>query len=253
MSENSSEILNASIEVKKLSNFLEPISVLVDECKIEILDDKLRIRAVDEANVCMCHSELSKDSFDSYESKESTVGVDLERLEDTIGMGESSSTVDLVVDSSDQKLNISVENFEYNLSLIDTNSIRDSTEIPDIDLSSKAEISGKQLSRGVEAADMVSDRVSLRFSKENDNFQVGAEGDTDDVTVEYNEDDLESISINDDSALYSLNYLKNISNILGSSESVSLSLGDDNPVEIKYEDDDGNLSVIYMLAPRINS
>lgn len=253
MSDSDSVILNASIGVGDLQEFLNPVSVLVDECKIEVTDNQLQIRAVDPANVCMVDVTLNEAGFESYEGQRAVIGIDLERLQDIISMGSTDSTVTLVADTSDQKLNIDVENVNYNLSLIDPDSIRDGPEIPDIDLPASVEIGGSEISQGIKAAGMVSDHLSLGFSEEDDAFTVGAEGDTDDVEVEHNKDEVESMSVSEAESIYSLEYLEKVSKAVGSSRNVDLSLDDEKPVRINYDIAEGEGEVIYMLAPRIQN
>lgn len=253
MGENDSVILDASAGVSTIQELLSPVSVLVDECKIEISDNGLQIRAVDPANVCMVDVTLEEDGFESFEGQRSVVGVDLERLEDIISMGTSGSTVSLSADSSNQRLNIDVENVDYNLSLIDPDSIRDGPDIPDLDLPAETRIEGGKVSQGIKAAGMVSDRLMLSFDEDDDTFRMGAEGDTDDVNVEHNESDVESMVAQDAESVYSLEYLQKISKAVGSSREINLEMDDEKPVKIEYEIAEENGGVVYMLAPRIQN
>lgn len=253
MGENDSVILDASTGVSTIQELLSPVSVLVDECKIEISDNGLQIRAVDPANVCMVDVTLEKDGFESFEGQRSVIGVDLERLEDIISMGTSGSTVSLSADSSDQRLNIDVENVDYNLSLIDPDSIRDGPDIPDLDLPAGTTIEGGKVSQGIKAAGMVSDHLMLSFDEDNGAFRIGAEGDTDDVNVEHNESDVESMAAQDAESIYSLEYLQKISKAVGSSREIDLEMDDEKPVKIEYEIAEENGDVVYMLAPRIQN
>ena len=47
---------------------LDPVSALVDDCKIRLNEDGLSIRAVDHANVGMVDMSLAKSAFESYEA-----------------------------------------------------------------------------------------------------------------------------------------------------------------------------------------
>jgi proliferating cell nuclear antigen len=249
---NSSNLLEAKISVSKLRDILTPISVLVDECKINISPAELEIRAVDPANVCMVDVRISKDGFDEYESEKSVIGVDLDRFQDIIKMGSSDSEVRLRANKETQMLNIEVENVSYSLSLIDPDSIRDGPDIPDIDLDSSVEIEGSYISQGIKAASMVSDHVELSFDSSNSRFIIRAEGDTDDVEVEHGDDRSENLSApSDASSLYSLEYLEKISKAVGGSQVISLSMQSEKPVRIEYDISDGDGKVVYMLAPRI--
>lgn len=251
--EDDSIIFEASVGTSKIQEFLNPISVLVDECKIEVSEDGLQIRAVDPANVCMVDVTLSEDGFDSFEGQRSIIGVDLERLQSIISMGSSGSDVTLRADTSTQMLNVDVETVDYNLSLIDPDSIRDGPDIPDIKLPASTKIDGGKISQGIKAAGMVSDQLTLGFDDDKDTFKIGAEGDTDDVKVEHHKSNVESMSASNSETVYSLEYLKKISKAVGSGREVNLKLDDEKPVKITYDISEGDGRVIYMLAPRIQS
>lgn len=253
MSEDN-ELLNARIDAGTLRDVLTPISVLVDECKINLDANELEIRAVDPANVCMVDVTIQSSGFEEYSAQRSVIGVDLERFQDIIKMGGSGSEVHLVADSETQTLEIEVENVSYSLALIDPDSIRDGPDIPDIDLSAHVEIEGSHISQGIKAAGMVSDHVDLSFDSNNDEFVVGAEGDTDDVQVAHGEERVEDISVPKDAgSTYSLEYLDKVSKAISSSENIQLRMDSEKPVRMEFEFADGNGHVIYMLAPRIQN
>lgn len=253
MSEDS-QLLSAKIDVGTLQDVLTPISVLVDECKINLDQDELEIRAVDPANVCMVDVSIQSAGFEGYSAQRSVIGVDLERFQDIIKMGGSDSEVHLIADKDTQTLEIEVENVSYSLALIDPDSIRDGPDIPDIDLSSQVDIEGSHISQGIKAAGMVSDHVDLSFKSDTDEFVVGAEGDTDDVEVAHGEGRVEEITVpNDSGSTYSLEYLKKISKAISNSENIHLKMDSEKPVRIEFDFADSNGSVIYMLAPRIQN
>lgn len=249
---NSDNLLEAKISASKLQDILTPISVLVDECKIDLSPGRLEIRAVDPANVCMVDVRMSRDGFEEYEAENSVIGVDLDRFQDIIKMGSSDAEVRLEGDKETQNLNIEVENVSYSLSLLDPDSIRDGPDIPDIDLESSIKIEGSHIAQGIKAAAMVSDHVELSFNSATPSFLIRAEGDTDDVEVEHGESRSEELSTQaDTSSLYSLEYLDKISKAVGNNQVVNLEMQSDKPVRIEFEISDGEGEVLYMLAPRI--
>lgn len=253
MSENS-QLLSAKIDVGTLQDVLTPISVLVDECKINLDQNELEIRAVDPANVCMVDVTIQSSGFEEYSAQRSVIGVDLDRFQDIIKMGGSGSEVHLVADKDTQTLQIEVENVSYTLALIDPDSIRDGPDIPNIDLDAQVEIEGSHISQGIKAAGMVSDHVELSFESDSEEFAVGAEGDTDDVEVAHGEDRVEDITVPDDAgSIYSLEYLEKVSKAISSSENIELSMDSEKPVRMEFDFADGNGRVIYMLAPRIQN
>lgn len=250
----SSELLRATINVSTLQEFLSPVDVFVDECKIQISSDGLQVEAVNATNAGMVNTHLSADAFEEYEGQESKIGVNLERLQEIVGMGQSDSLVQLVADSSSQTLDISVDSVSYTLGLIDPNAMRSTPGIPELDLSSEAELPGGYLNQGFKAADMVSSYIEMEFGSDPEQLVIRAEGNTDNVDVTYNANELESISTDADAeAMYSLEYMNKISKAIGGSNTVEMRMDDDKPVKIHFDIADGDGDVMFMVAPRITN
>ncbi|MFB6128811.1 MAG: DNA polymerase sliding clamp, partial [Halorhabdus sp.] len=141
----------------------------------------------------------------------------------------------------------------YTLALIDPDSIRAEPDIPDLDLPARVVLEGADLDRAVRAADMVSDHVALLVDADDEVFRVHAEGDTDDVDLELERDDLIDLEVGDADSLFSLDYLKDLNKAIPKDAEVELLLGESFPAKIKFEYADGAASVTQMLAPRIQS
>jgi proliferating cell nuclear antigen len=145
---------------------------------------------------------------------------------------------------------------EYTLALIDPDSIRSEPEIPDLDLPATIVLEGRNINRGVKAADMVSDHIRLRVGETDagdDAFVIEAEGDTDDVTVALDRDDLIDLTVGDASSLFSLDYLKDMNKAISSGDEVTIELGEEFPVKLFYDIAEGQGSCQFMLSPRIQS
>ena len=81
-----------------------------------------------------------------------------------------------------------------------------------------------------------------------------AEGDTDDVDLKLGNEDLLSATVSENAkSVYSLDYLKDMSGPVGSDTSVSVLLGNEFPVKLRYSLSNGHVKVVNMLAPRIKS
>jgi len=243
----------ATARAEALSAALDPVSALVNECKIRIPRDSLEIRAVDPANVGMIDMSLSVDAFDSYQADGGVLGVNLERLLNVVGMAEDDDVVHLQLDGETRKLHIDIDGLSYTLALIDPESIREEPDIPDLDLPCMAAIKGRDISRAVTAADMVSDHV--RLHSDGDAFYVSAEGDTDDVKQTLSADELMSVSeaLADADSLFSLDYLQDMAQPMTAETEVRIELGQEFPVKLHYDIADGAGQVTNMLAPRIQS
>ncbi|GGL29585.1 DNA polymerase sliding clamp [Halarchaeum sp. CBA1220] len=246
-------MFKAIVSADTLRDTLDSVSVLVDECKIHLNEDGLEIRAVDPANVGMVDLELSADAFESYEADGGLIGVNLSRLEDIAGMADAGQLVQFELDEETRKLHIRIEGLEYTLALIDPDSIRQEPDLPDLDLPAQVVVEGADIDRAVRAADMVSDHIALGVDAEKELFYVDAEGDTDDVHLELEREDLIDLEAGDARSLFSLDYLKDMNKALPKDAEVTLELGEEFPVKLHFDIAEGLGSVTYMLAPRIQS
>jgi proliferating cell nuclear antigen len=248
-------MFRAIVSSGTLQAALDSVSVLVDECKIRLDEDELTIRAVDPANVGMVDLSLSATAFESYETDGGVIGVDLDRLEEFVGMADSGQLIELELDEETRKLHVTIDGLEGTLALIDPDSIRKEPDEDslNLDLPAKVVLEGRDIARAVKAADMVSDHIALGVDAEEELFYVDAQGDTDDVHFELTGEDLIHIAAGEAHSLFSLDYLKQMNKAIPTDAEVSLDLGEEFPVRLEFEIAEGEGSVVYMLAPRIQS
>ena len=247
-------MFNAIVRADTLQATLDSVGVLVDECKIHFDDTGLEIRAVDPANVGMVDLSLSADAFESFEVDDGLIGVDLVRLQDIAGMANSGQLVQLELDEETRKLHISIDGLEYTLGLLDPESIREEPDLPEnLNLPATIVIEGRDIDRAVKAADMVSDHIELGVDDGAEVFFVAAEGDTDDVHLELDNEDLIDLASGPASSLFSLEYLKNTNKAIPGDTEVTMELGEEFPVKLHYDIAEGEGEVTYRLAPRIQS
>jgi proliferating cell nuclear antigen len=246
-------MFKAIVSASTFGDALDSVSVLVDECKIRLNEDELTIRAVDPANVGMVDLTLEAAAFESYEADGGVIGVNLNRLEDIVGMANADDLVHLELNEETRKLHIQIDGLSYTLALIDPDSIRQEPDIPDLDLASNIVVEGRQLDRGIKAADMVSDHIRLRVDETEEAFYIEAEGDTDDVDFELAREDLIDLVPGPADSLFSLDYLKDMNKAIPSDAEVTVELGEEFPVKLHYDIAEGLGEVTYMLAPRIQS
>ena len=246
-------MFNAIVRAETLQATLDSVGVLVDECKIHLDDGGIEIRAVDPANVGMVDLSLSAEAFESYEADGGLIGVNLVRLQDIAGMADSDQLVHLELDEETRKLHISIDGLEYTLALIDPESIREEPDLPGGDLAATIVIEGRDIDRAVTAADMVSDHIELGVDESDEVFYVKAQGDTDDVHLELDADDLIDLVVGPASSLFSLDYLQDMNKAIPKDTEVTMELGDEYPVKLHFDIAKGEGEVTYMLAPRIQS
>jgi len=248
----------ATIESSNLSDTLKGVSVLVDECKIRTSPEGIRIRAVDPANVGMVDQTLKAIGFESLRATNGTIGVDLDRLQNVVGMANSGDLIHLDYKQETRKLHIEIEGMSYTLATIDPDSIRQEPDIPSLDLPSIVQVEEDIISRGVKAADMVSDHLSLKTEQgvQNNAFVMEAEGDTDDVDLKKteDEDEIHQLDISSEAdSLFSLDYIKSMRKAIPNGAIVTVELGEEFPVKMHFTNDEETIETTFMLAPRIQS
>jgi proliferating cell nuclear antigen len=246
-------MFQAIVSADTLGAALDSVSVLVDECKINLTEEGLAIRAVDPANVGMVDLHLGVDAFESYETDDGQIGVNLSRLEEFVGMATSGQLVRLELDEETRKLRIQIEGLEGTLALIDPESIRKEPEIPELELPATIVVEGTDIDRAVKAADMVSDHIALGVDPDAESFYVEAEGDTDDVHLTLDREELIDLVEGDARSLFSLDYLKDMNKAINKDAEVKVELGQEFPVKLHFDIAEAQGQVTYMLAPRIQS
>jgi proliferating cell nuclear antigen len=252
-------MFKAIVGADTLRTVLDSVSALVEECRIHLNDDGITVRAVDAANVGMVHLHLDAEAFESYEADGGVIGVDLTRLNDIAGMADSGQSVSLVLDEETRKLEISIDGLEYTLALIDPDAIREEPDPPSLSLPAEIVLEAADFNRAVQAADMVSDHATLRVNAD-ETFVVEAAGDTDDVNLDLDREDLIDITVSatdgeeaPDAAasMFSMDYLNRVNKALPSGHEVTVRLGDEFPVKVEFPIAEGGGDVTYVIAPRI--
>lgn len=243
----------ASLKGGVIKEFVGTLRAIVDEAKITVSPDGLHARAVDPANVAMYDVELATGAFESFDASEGVLGMNLERFEEVLKLAKKDDLVQLSFNTTTYKLVIHIDGVEFTMALIDSDSIRNEPEIPNMDLPISFTIGEAQISRGVKAADMVSDHIRFRCDETEQAVFIEAEGDTDDVSFELAADDLVALTASDGRSLFSLDYVKDISKQFPKNTEIEMTFGTDFPMMIEYGFADGECNVLAMLAPRIES
>jgi len=245
-------MFKAAINAEVFKDAIEAVASLVDEAKFRLKPDGISARAVDPANVAMVAFDLTAKAFDSYEATEGEIGIDLARFMDILGMAAKEDKLELNLNEETRKLEIRTGGLAYTLSLLDPSSIRKEPKMPSLELPAKIVLNGSELRRAVKAAEKVSDHMALGVAGKT--FYVEAEGDLDKVRLDIPESSLISLkSTGNVRSLFSLDYLNDIVKTMGKAEQVTIDLGTDYPVKFTFSIAGGNGTVMYLLAPRIES
>ena len=244
-------MFTATIEANAFRNVLEAVGVLVDECRVHVDSDGMRVRAADPAMVALVDLTLDAERFERYEASETVLGVNLERLTEILGVAERDDHVRMELDESSRTLHVDVGALSYTLGLLDPNSIRDEPDLPDLEPPAEVALEGYHIDRGVKAAEMVSDHLRFAVDEDSETFSIEAEGDTDDVSVELTRDEVTNLVPGPADSLYSLDYLTKINRVIPNDRTVTLELGEEFLAGVAFEVPEAGQPVSYRIAPRI--
>lgn len=247
-------LFEASIEAGALQDAIDPVHAIVDECRFHLCDDGIVIRAVDPANVAMVDESIAADAFKSYETDQGEIGLILQRMLDIISLADDNETlIQLTLDPEVRKLEMQVGTLEYTLALIDPDSIRMEPDIPELDLPAEISVDSSEFKRGIRAGDMVSDHLQYIVDPHDEVFITAADGDTDDVNLELDGDDLEDAQWGAADSLFSMDYLKDLKKSIPRERTLLMRMGEEFPLKISFTMENEAIDVTYMLAPRISS
>lgn len=242
------------------SAYLDRIAALTEEARIHVDENGFRTTAIDPANVAMVDVGLGNEAFESFRvaTGSTTIGVNISRLQDAIGLADAGELAAVVYNPDRRTLHVQAGGLEYTLATIDPDSIREEPDMPTLDLPAYPVLEAEQLEYAVRAADLCSDHIALGFDMDEHHAYAEASGDTDDVRVEWDRDDLQDGSTADDAArsLFSLDYMKDVVGVLETgdgAENVDVHLGDEFPVKFEQSYADGAGHVEFGIAPRIDS
>lgn len=255
----------AKIDPDSLLDALEPVTTLVDEAKIHVTENGLFTKAVDPANVGMVDMHLDADAFEMLTLPDGTdelvLGVNLNRLTRQVKdinsepVGDEAQTLHIDLDESTRKITMWANpgSMEFTMALIDPDSIRQEPDIPDMDLPGHIELEESYFAHAVKTAKNYADHITIGMDADNSVFTMAAIGDTDDWQA--NLDDahtcVDSLSAATVTSTFSLDYFDDIRKGLQSDVMIRMEIGDDFPIRMMYDFLDSNVSVTYMIAPRI--
>ncbi|MDX1612265.1 MAG: DNA polymerase sliding clamp, partial [Candidatus Thermoplasmatota archaeon] len=190
-----------------VKSVIDSLSTLVDEAKFEISAEGLTVRAVDAAHVAMVDLRLSKGAFKNFEAEDRELGLDIDKLKDTMRLAGADDEVEFEIEE-EGRMTVRFGNLVRRMSLVDTSGMTD-PKVPDLNLPAVITLPAGELDRGIKAAEGISDHVALQATE--DGFELSASGDMDSVDLTLTEEVLQEITVEEDvRSLYSLDYFSNM-------------------------------------------
>ena len=151
------------------------------------------IQAVDGANVAMIDLSASAEVFEFYDGSGGVIGVDTGRLQEVARMADASDHLHLRLDQETRKLHVRIKELEYTLGIIDSETIRQEPDLPELEFAAELTLSKDEFARTVKAADMVADETLFSVDEVEEQFVVEANGDTDTMRYELGADELAAL------------------------------------------------------------
>jgi len=244
-------MFKATIASQKLVECIDALKALVAEALFILKPEGFSVAAVDPSNVAMVTLDLSPIVFESYEATEMILGIDLKKMAGILEMSVKDEIVGLEVDEVSHKLIIKLKGLAYTMSLLDPASVRKGPKIPNLNLPGSVTLRGEDLRRGVKAVDKVGDYAYIGISGQK--FFIEGIGDTDSVKLELTREEVIDLIPAEVKAMFSLDYLLDISKISGKAAEVTLELGTDFPLRVRHKIAGDGGSIMYVLAPRVES
>jgi len=239
--------LTARAEV--LTEWLKPVSAIVDECRLRFSASQATVSAVDPANVAMVKTDVDAAAFESYETDGGqTIGVRLPKLFDVLSLTDGETPVHIALDESGGRATVTAAGLEYSFGTLDPDSIRREPDIPDMDWPVELVLEHAELADAITAADFCAEHLRIRGDADL-GYQAAASGDVDELTYSLNPASVARGGTAD--SLFSLDYLHDIIGPLP--EEVRVQLGEEVPLDLRYSLLDGDCDVRALLAPRIDS
>lgn len=244
-------MFKAKVKSEVLKTMLDAVATLVDEAKIQVTPEGINLKAVDPAHVAMVDLSLGKKAFVEFKATDMDLGVDLDKLKDILKLAGAQDTIDLEYKEDAHKLVFKIGHITRRMALVDTANIND-PKVPNLNLPNQVTLMAGELKQGIRASEAVSDHIALVAHGKS--FELIAEGDTDQVHLKLEGDEILKIQAPDKSrSLFSLDYFSNMAKVVGDQAAITLHLGSDYPVRIEFDIADGAGHIVYLLAPRIES
>lgn len=247
-------MFHAKVKLNILKEIVDTALILVPEAKFTINENGMATKAVDPSRIAMVSIEIGKEAFEEYEAKENTLGVDLEKLKETLKLGSSDENVTLDWDKDANVLVLKIGNLTRKMPLIDSEGMS-VPKMPALDLPAKVTVSVEEIKKGVAAAKSISDNISIKISEDGFDLSSKSEG-ADQANLHLPKDAMIDLDIKEgEEAARSTYPLEQFSKMIGAvkSPNITIRLGTDYPLDIIFDMAGGTGKGRYLLAPRVEN
>jgi proliferating cell nuclear antigen len=216
-------MFKATLNTNVLQSSIKALSAFIDETRLVVTPDRISATAVDAADAGMTSINIPSTECVFFDATDAELGIDLTRFNEILGMANKSNEITLDLDENTHKLGIAFDGFVYTMALLDPQTLRKAPAIPQLDLPAEITIEGSAFKRMVKAASMMGDHMMMGVQDET--FFMDASGDSDKVRLDLSGSELIGLKSADVSALYSVEYLMDMSKAIGAANEVVIHLG----------------------------
>jgi proliferating cell nuclear antigen len=247
--DDSDQMFHLRAKSQLLKEMVDLCSIIVDDIKLKIKKNKIKINAVDAAHVCLVDVLLESGACDEYEATEMEIGIDLAKLASLLKLAKDTVTIDY--DPKEKRLIIKMDTLTRKMGTIPPDSLPDAS-VPKLVTPGKFTLASQHFMRTLIASAQVSDHMSITVDKGYVQMATESDADTVDDKIPLGNPGLIKLETTGKfKSTYSLEYLENITK--GAKETIAFAMSNDNPLQIEYPFAEGKGAVIYILAPRIES
>lgn len=244
-------MFHTKVKLSIIKEIVDLTSILVPEAKFTADEGGMHTKAVDPSRVSMVAVDISKEAFEEYEASGAELGIDLDKLKETLKLGSSDEIITMDWDKDANLLIVKIGNITRKMPLIATEGMSD-PKIPELDLPARVTLPIEELKKGVAAAKNISDSISLKISEDGFDLSSRAEG-ADQANLHLPRDALIDIEVKETAR--STYVLKNFSEMINAikSPNITIRLGTDYPLDIIFDIAGGMGKGRYLLAPRVEN
>jgi len=227
------------------SKSIEIMSELVTEVRLKVNEFGMSITAIDPANVAMMGFKLPKSAFSQFETGDESLGINLDSLKRILkrcGVGSS-----LILEKKENRLEIQIHDRikrNFSLSLLEIED--EEKEMPNLEFSSRVELSSIDLVASVEDCAVVADACS--FIIQDGKFIIEAKS-LNSARAEFSDE--AKIQAENCKSKYSLEYLQKFLKGAKLCEKIVLNFAEDHPLKMEIRTSGMELS--FILAPRVET
>jgi proliferating cell nuclear antigen len=245
-------MIQIKVDGKTIREFSNLILTLVQEARVDFKPDGISAKVMDPARVAMISIDVKREAFQEFDvNGEDSLGLDIEKMRNFLRLTDPTEIIDLKYDG--KRISMKIGNLSAGIPIIDPSALT-TPKIPTIEPQDKIVTDLNQLSKGIKAAEGISEVVT--FSIKSEELKIYAKGETDSETTEMTIPKSlakEFIFTSDSKSSFALEYLTKFLRALESTEEVSIALGNDYPLRMEAPIMNGKGKVTFLIAPRIEN